>query len=55
MSDDNKNDRLEKDPKPKNYSDKARIDAMDAEKFDTVDYQKDAQGEPRKATTDEEE
>ena len=44
-----------KDKDTKSYSEKARIDAMDAENFDTTGYQKDAQGEPRKAVIDEEE
>ena len=44
-----------KDKDTQSYSENARIEAMDAENFDTVGYQKDAQGEPRKATTDEEE
>jgi hypothetical protein len=55
MTDKKKNDRLEKDPKPKNYSDKACIDAMDAENFNTVEYQEDGQGGPRKGVSDEEE
>ncbi|MEN3971723.1 hypothetical protein WJS89_03475 [Sphingomicrobium sp. XHP0235] len=48
MSDTKDNSRLEKDPKPESYSEKARIEAMDSDNFDPVKYQEKGQGKPEK-------
>ena len=48
----------QKNDDAKSYSEQARIDAMDTEKFDAADYQKEGQGAPKaglKADLEEEE
>ena len=42
----------QKKPDPKKFSEKDRIDAMDAEKFPTKEYHKDGQGGPAKVLGD---